>query len=83
MKADLIRIGNSQGLRIPRAILEQCGFRGRVEMRVEGECLIISPIAATRQGWDHAFRTMGAHGDDALILDDDLEHSFDAADWQW
>jgi antitoxin MazE len=54
MKVDLIRIGNSQGVRIPKAVIEQCGFGSRVEMRVEGDSLIITPATAARRGWDRA-----------------------------
>lgn len=44
MKAALVPIGNSQGIRIPKAILDQCGLSGEVEMIVEGEALIIRPL---------------------------------------
>lgn len=43
MKAALVPIGNSQGIRIPKAILDQCGLSGEVEMTVEGEALVIRP----------------------------------------
>jgi len=39
MKAELIRIGNSQGIRIPKPIIEQCGFVGVVDIRVRPETL--------------------------------------------
>ena len=32
MKASIIQIGNSQGLRIPKPILKQRGFDGEVEL---------------------------------------------------
>jgi antitoxin MazE len=83
MKAELIRIGNSQGIRIPRVVIDQCGFSQRVEMRVEGESLIITPAKAARSGWDEAFKAMAAHGDDAALIPDDLEHSFDQTEWTW
>ena len=83
MKADLIKIGNSQGVRIPKAVIEQCGFRGSVEMRVEGNSLIIMPAQAPRQGWDAAFKAMAEAGDDELLIPDDLEHSRDETEWEW
>jgi antitoxin MazE len=83
MKADLIRIGNSQGIRIPKAVIEQCGFGQRVEMRVEGASLIISPAKAARGGWDEAFKAMAERGDDAALLPEDLEHTFDQTEWEW
>jgi antitoxin component of MazEF toxin-antitoxin module len=60
MKAELVRIGNSRGLRIPKPLIEQCGLGKTVELRVENDRLIISPGRQPRQGWDEAFR--GANG---------------------
>ena len=83
MKAELIRIGNSQGIRISKAVIDQCGFGQRVEMRVESGSLIISPAKAARSGWDEAFKAKAEQGDDAALLPDDLEHSFDHTEWEW
>ena len=83
MKAQLVRIGNSQGVRIPKAVIEECGFAERVELRVEGNRLIITPARAPREGWDEAFAQMAEQGDDVLLLPDDLEHPFDQTEWGW
>jgi antitoxin MazE len=83
MKAQLVRIGNSQGVRIPKIVIEECGFADRVELRVEGTSLIITPARAPRQGWDEAFSRMAEQGDDVLLLSDDLEHPFDETEWEW
>ena len=52
MNVDLVRIGNSRGVRIPKPIIEQCGFGNRVNFEVEGDRLIIGPgrEAARRLG---------------------------------
>ena len=34
MKASIVNIGNSQGIRIPKPLLEQCGLEGDVEVSV-------------------------------------------------
>jgi len=83
IKVDLIRIGNSQGVRIPKAVIETCGFGQRVEMRVEGERLIITPVKAARSGWEEAFGAMAERGDDAALLPGNLQHRFDQAEWEW
>lgn len=36
-----------------------------------------------RAGWDEAFQKMAERGDDALLIPDDLEHSFDEEEWDW
>ncbi len=83
MRADLIRIGNSQGFRIPKVILEQCGFEKSVEIIVEGNCLVIKPISATRAGWDDAFRDMAAAGDDIPLFGEAMDSDFDESEWMW
>jgi antitoxin MazE len=83
VKADLIRIGNSQGVRIPKTVIDQCGFGRRVEMRIEGDTLIITRVKAARSGWDEAFKVMAAQGDDAALFPENVEHSFDETEWEW
>jgi len=84
MRARVIKIGNSQGLRIPKPILEQTGILDDVEISVEKDRIIIQPVKKIRSGWDDAFKTMGEKGDDELIIDDqNLSHPWDEEEWQW
>lgn len=83
MKADLIRIGNSRGIRIPKAVIEQCGFDRTVELRVEGRSLVITPGRTVRDGWDEAFERMAEEGDDAPLLPEGLTNRFDESEWEW
>lgn len=83
MKVDLIRIGNSRGVRIPKPILEQCGFGRQADMTVKDNVLVIAPARAIREGWDDALASMAAAGDDAVLLPDDLDHGWDEAEWEW
>jgi antitoxin MazE len=52
MKVELVRIGNSQGIRFPKPILEQCGFQDTVEVRVENDRLVIAQGHRPRKGWE-------------------------------
>jgi antitoxin MazE len=83
MRARVIKIGNSQGLRIPKPILEQTGIIDDVEIEVEKNQIIIRPIKNVRDGWDVAFKIMGEKGDDEPILDEKISHSWDEEEWQW
>ena len=83
MRARVIKIGNSQGLRIPKPILEQTGIIDDVEIEVEKNQIIIRPIKNVREGWDAAFKIMGKQGDDEPILDENISHSWDEEEWQW
>jgi antitoxin MazE len=83
MRARLIKIGNSQGLRIPKPILDQTGIRDDVEIEVEQDQIIIRPVKNVRGGWDAAFRAMAENGHDGLVIDDNISHSWDEEKWQW
>jgi antitoxin (DNA-binding transcriptional repressor) of toxin-antitoxin stability system len=48
MKARIVRIGNSQGVRIPKPLLEQTGLADEVELEVEGDCLVIRATGRPR-----------------------------------
>lgn len=83
MKAEIIRIGNSHGVRIPKPILEQCGLHGQVEMDVKDGKLIIAPVQALRSGWAEAFQCMAEAGDDQPLMGDDVASQWDEKEWQW
>ena len=59
MRARVIKIGNSQGIRIPKPILEQTGIMEDVELEVKKNQIIIRPISNPRVGWDLAFQNNG------------------------
>ena len=83
MKAELVRIGNSRGVRIPKPIIEQCGLGETVELSVENDRLIISPGRRPRQGWDEVFRAT-VHGTyDELLLEITEPNEFDHKEWRW
>ena len=84
MRIRIIKIGNSQGIRIPKPILKQTGLKGEVNLEVQGSQVIIKPVKNPRQGWEEAFRIMAEHGDDQL-LDEDLTGRtyWDKEEWQW
>ena len=63
------RMGNSQGVLIPKPLLQQIGLEDQAEMRVEGDALVLRrPKSAPRAGWAEASRKIAAAGDDALVL---------------
>jgi antitoxin MazE len=84
MKTHIVQIGNSQGIRIPKPLLEQSGLCGEVEIDAKDDWLIIRPARRPREGWAAAFQEMARRGDDAL-LDDAAPSlsSWDEDDWEW
>jgi len=67
MRARIIKIGNSQGVRIPKPLLDQAGIKEDVELEVEKYQIIIRPVSSPRAGWDDAFESMSQNSDDNLL----------------
>ncbi|MCX5973343.1 MAG: AbrB/MazE/SpoVT family DNA-binding domain-containing protein [Coprothermobacterota bacterium] len=84
MRVRVIKIGNSQGIRIPKPLLDQTGITDDVELEVEKTQIIIRPISNPRPGWDKTFRTMAKNGHDMLIdSNETIANAWDATEWQW
>jgi antitoxin MazE len=84
MRARIIKIGNSQGIRLPKPILEQLKINEDVDIEVENNQIVIRPVSNPRSGWDAAFRSMRESGDDVLIDGDQIiPHTWDDTEWQW
>jgi antitoxin MazE len=82
MKSRIIKIGNSQGVRIPKVLLEEAGLSDDVELGVEGNSITIRPISRARNGWAAAFAEMAERRDDELI-DASVPTFFDEDEWEW
>jgi antitoxin MazE len=84
MKTRIVAIGNSQGIRLPKPLLEESGLSGVVEVTVEDSSLVIRPVSKAREGWDTAFAKMAILGDDKLLDADTTSlNSWDKSEWQW
>jgi antitoxin MazE len=84
MRASIVRIGNSQGIRIPKVVLEQTHLKGEVELEVRDQQILIRAVRKPRQDWGRKFRLMAEKGDDRL-LDSDVvgQTSWDKEGWEW
>ena len=84
MRARIVKIGNSQGIRIPKPLLKQAGIMEDVELDIDKNQIIIRPVSNPRDGWDDAFKAMADKGDDTIIDDiENISHSWDDNEWQW
>jgi antitoxin MazE len=82
MKASLVQIGNSRGVRIPKAFLEQAGLRDEIEIEVRGSQVVIRPANHPRAGWDESFARTAARGDGGP-LDQIGPSKWDESEWVW
>jgi antitoxin MazE len=82
MKTQIIQIGNSQGVRIPKILLEESKISGDVELELHEEGILIRNVQKPRKNWDSVFKKLAEN-------DDEESHSFDSAtdfekkEWQW
>ena len=84
MRASIVRIGNSQGIRIPKVVLEQTHLKGEVELEVRDQQILIRAVRKPRQDWGKKFRLMAERGDDRLLDSYVVDQtSWDREEWQW
>jgi antitoxin MazE len=69
MKVVIRKIGNSQGVVLPKPVLAQTGLQDEAELSVEdGAVVLRKPARQVRVGWAAAARKLAEHRDDALVL---------------
>lgn len=84
VKTRIIKIGNSQGIRIPKVLLQQIGVGHEVEVEAQDGQLVIRPVTVARQGWEQAFQEMARQGDDHLLDPEPLLLTeWETSEWAW
>ena len=83
--AHLIKIGNSQGIRIPKPFIEQAHLEGKeLELQVVDGGLFIAPMLKPREGWaeliEETLVAQGAEKIDQEWLDSELTTN-DELEW--
>ena len=64
----LVRIGNSQGIRIPKPLIEQAHLEGKeLKLQLVNGGLLITPEKEAREGWKEAIeQTIMTKGQESL-----------------
>jgi antitoxin MazE len=71
MQVTIRRIGNSQGIVIPKPVLAQVGLEGFADMTIEQGALVLRrPARPARDGWSEAARHLAESNDDSLVMDE-------------
>lgn len=69
MRVSVVPIGNSRGIRLPKAILEQLQISDQLELEVENKQIILRPIKREpRLGWEEALQKMNNNQEDKLLI---------------
>lgn len=85
MRLQLRRIGNSEGVILPKAMLMQAQISGEVDADIEDGNIVLSPVQRKpREGWAEAAKRCHAAGHDKILDNTDLiQNNFDQTDWKW
>jgi antitoxin MazE len=78
MRAHLVRIGNSQGVRLPKAIIEEAGLGRDLDVAVESGAVVIRGAQA-RAGWAVDAQACHDAGEDGLA---DWDAAVDDGEWR-
>ncbi len=71
LKTRIVKVGNSQGIRIPKLLLDQAGLDEGVELEAQPGQIVIRPAQTPRpprEGWDEQFAAMAERGHDQLLV---------------
>ena len=84
IQARLVRIGNSQGLRLPKAVIEQADLGEEIEVEASHHQIILRPSRRARAGWGEQFQAMSKNSDDKLVDAQTITTSqWDNDEWSW
>ena len=83
MRAAIHRIGNSQGVILPKPLLRQIGLtEGEAELTVEHDAIVLrKPKRKAREGWEEDSKMLAAAGDDALVWPEFANEGDDDLTW--
>lgn len=79
MKSMLVKVGNSRGIRLPKALIEEAGLTGEVDIHAEPGLITVRPIESPRKGWAEAAAEHPSEG----LLDEPTPSEFDTEEWIW
>ena len=68
MEVAIRKMGNSQGILIPKPILAQLGLEGTADLQVRNGVIEIRAVRrSAREGWAEDARLLAEQGDDAPV----------------
>jgi antitoxin MazE len=79
MKSTLRKIGNSRGILIPASFLAACEIDNEIELRLDGNRIVIEPVRAPRDGWFEGYQRQADGNAWSELVATEIEE----AEWQW
>lgn len=56
MKVKLVKVGNSLGVRLPKAVLDECGFESEADLNVRQKSIVLTPVVTVRANWQQEMK---------------------------
>lgn len=82
MRTSIRKMGNSQGVIIPKPLLLQVGLEGEADLVVENNAIVLrKPKDNPREGWAEASRKLAESGDDQLVWPEFANESDKDLEW--
>ena len=83
MKAKIIKIGNSKGIRIPNELIKSYNLDQEVTIELREDCIVLKPVEVDpRAGWEEIYKkmdhTLTQEDKDWLDFQDQIPE-----DWTW
>jgi antitoxin MazE len=69
MQIPIVKIGNSQGIRLPKQLLDRYQLGDSIELELKEDCIIMKPSPAVREGWSAAFQQAGVVDAEEMMPD--------------
>lgn len=80
----LVQIGKSQGIRLPKSIIDQFNFNDAIEAEIKREGLLLRKKIKSRAGWKkRILKEIKKGGCPEMLIPDSIQSEFDESEWQW
>ena len=83
MKAKIIQIGNSKGIRLPKSIIVDYKLADELQIELREDCIVLKPVVKDpRAGWEEIYKKV----DNKLTKDEKDWLNFEDTipeDWTW
>jgi len=83
MKIKLINIGNSKGLRLSKALIQQYNITEDIQLELKEDGILLKPVNKPRSGWSEQFEKSVKPIEKQEKNWMEASNRFDKEEWTW
>ncbi|MEI8053877.1 MAG: AbrB/MazE/SpoVT family DNA-binding domain-containing protein [Bacteroidota bacterium] len=83
MKIKLINIGNSKGLRLSKALIQQYNITEDIQLELKEDGILLKPLAKPRSSWSEQFEKAVKPIEKQEKKWMEARNRFDKEEWTW